>query len=108
MNTLTYLLEKYPDKPWNWRWISMNPNITVDFIEKHPDKPWDWEGISMNPNITIDFIEKHIDRLDFMGLSQNKFTYQNKLNRQKEAYILLEMDQSFHKLENLYVVKQYM
>ena len=62
MNTLTYLLEKYPDKPWNWRWISMNPNITVDFIEKHPDKPWDWEGISMNPNITMEFIEKHSDK----------------------------------------------
>jgi len=84
MNTLEYLLEKYPDKPW------------------------DWLNISDNPNITIEIIEKYIDKIDFDTLSYNEFTYQNKLNRQKEAYMLLEKDQSFHKLQNLYVVKQYM
>ena len=42
MNILTYLLEKYPDKPWdwNWYWISKNPNITMKMIETHPEKPW--------------------------------------------------------------------
>ena len=84
MNTLEVLLDKYPDKPWKWSAISENPNITMDFIEKYPDK------------------------IDFNGMSYNKFTYQNKLNRQKEAYMLLEKEQSFHKLQNLYVVKQYM
>ena len=61
------IIEKYPDKPWNWRntyrliqillWSLLrsiqinhgigigyrrNPNITMDIIEKHPDKPWNW------------------------------------------------------------------
>ena len=38
MNTLTYLLEKYPDKYWDWDYISENPNITMEFIEKHMNK----------------------------------------------------------------------
>ena len=38
-NTLIYLLEKYPDKEWDWIYISMNPNIKIEFIEKYPNKP---------------------------------------------------------------------
>ena len=28
--------------------ISRNPNITMEIIEKYPDKPWNWPTISMN------------------------------------------------------------
>ena len=48
------IIEKYPNKPWNWWHISQNPNITMEFIEKYPNKPW-----------------------DFGLLSQNKFTFEN-------------------------------
>ncbi len=48
------LVEKYPEKPWNWDGISYNPNITMEFIEKYLNKPWDWEEISANANITLD------------------------------------------------------
>ena len=65
-NILTYLLEKYPDKPWCWghHGISSNQNITLEFIEKYPDKLWHWgdNGISSNPNITLEFIEKYPDK----------------------------------------------
>ena len=66
-------IENHPDKPWNWYCIFKNPNLTMEFIEKHMDKPWDWMLISRNPNITMEFIEKHIDKIDFMRLSRNKF-----------------------------------
>ena len=56
MNPLLYLLEKYPEKPWNWHCISSNPNLTMKYIEKHPKKPWGWYGISSNPNLTMEFI----------------------------------------------------
>ena len=36
------IIEKYPNKPWNWKGISCNPNITMEFIEKYPNKPWRW------------------------------------------------------------------
>ena len=33
------------DKPWDWRLLSCNPNITWDIIEANSDKPWDWNFI---------------------------------------------------------------
>ena len=84
MNTLTYLLEKYPEKPWNWF------------------------GISHNPNLTIEFIEKNINKICFSSLSQNKFTFENTRIKKKEGYLLLEKERSFHKLMNLYIINQYM
>ena len=59
MNTLEYLLKKYPDKDWNGYNLSQNPNITMELIEKYPNKHWDWSCISSNPNITMEIIEKH-------------------------------------------------
>ena len=102
------IIEKHPEKPWNWSWISHNPNITMEIIEKHPEKPWDWNGISRNPNITMEFIEKHLDKIKFGYLSENKFTFENIRIKKKEGYILLEKERSFHKLMNLYVIKIYM
>ena len=101
-------IEKHPEKPWDWAWISKNPNITIKMIEKHPDKPWNWRYISRNPNLTIEFIENNIDRLGLAYLSNNKFTFQNKQINKQEAYLLLEQECTFHKLQNLYLIKQYM
>ena len=42
------LIQKYPDKPWNWGYISRNPNLTIKMIKKFPDKPWNWDWISRN------------------------------------------------------------
>ena len=36
---------KYEDKDWNWHIISCSPNITIEMIEKYPNKPWDWRYI---------------------------------------------------------------
>ena len=83
-------IEKNQDKDWDWYWISGNPNITMEFIEKYPDKPWVWDYISYNPNITMEFIEKNMDKINFKYLSQNKFTYQNRLNEQMFYYWILE------------------
>ncbi len=44
--SLMEIIEKYPEKPWEWCYISRNPNITMEFINKHPEKPWVWEYIS--------------------------------------------------------------
>ena len=69
---LMNLIEKYPDKPWDWRVISSNPNLTIEMIEKYPDKPWNWKGISHNPNLTIEMIEKYPDKpWDWKGISYN-------------------------------------
>ena len=59
MEKLIKLIEKYPNKDWNWNSISMNPNLTMKIIEKYPDKPWDWCEISKKLNITIEIIESY-------------------------------------------------
>jgi len=69
---------------------------------------WNWENISRNPNLTMGFIEKNIDKISFKKLSRNRFTFENIRIKKKEEYILLERERSFHKLMNLYVIKQYM
>ena len=78
-------IEKYSDKPWNWHFISMNQNLTMKFIEKYPDKSWSWYHIS-----------------------HNKFTYENKQLKKKEAYWLLEGTRAFNKTENLVILSKYM
>ena len=69
---------------WKWAFISMNPNINMEMIEKYSDKPWEWNYISQNPNITIEFIEKYPYKLwNWNGISQNKFTKEKELFYQK-------------------------
>jgi hypothetical protein len=69
---------------WNWRELSMNPNITPQFIAENMDKPWNcgiissvitwdiytrfpdndwfWMELSRNPNITMAIIEENPDK----------------------------------------------
>ena len=102
-------IEKHPEKPWDWVDISRNPNITMEFIEKHPEKDWNWYWISRNPNITMDIIEKHPEKpWNWDGISKNKFAFENTRMKKKEGYLLLEKEYTFHKLQNLYVINQYM
>jgi hypothetical protein len=63
--------------------ISLNPNITPEYINKHLDKYWDWGYLPNNPNMTKEFIEQHID----------KFWYWNILCRQ--SYITLDFIEKY-------------
>ena len=87
------IIEKHPEKPWNWYWISRNRNLTMDFIEKYPEKP---------------YIEININKISFYHLSGNEFTLENTRIKKKEGYMLLEKECRFHKLMNLYIIKNYM
>ena len=35
-------------KPWNWYFLSLNPNITWEIISNNLDKDWNWACISCN------------------------------------------------------------
>ena len=67
-NILEKLIEKYPDKPWNWGdcGLSYNSFITPEFIEKYIDKDWDWDeyGLSSNRFLKDPYFtsKKYIDR----------------------------------------------
>jgi len=62
-NHLWTLIKLFPDKPWDWRYISSNPNITWKIIRDNPDKPWSWRDISRNPNITMEIIRDNPNKL---------------------------------------------
>jgi hypothetical protein len=70
-NWFRYILD-HPEKPWDWYWISQNPNITWDIITTNPEKPWDWDTISQNPNITWDIIRTNPEKpWDWHAISRN-------------------------------------
>ena len=102
-NILWSLIKKYPNKDWNWYWISRNPNILLDIIEKYSDKPWDWGWISCNPNLTMEFIEKYPDKPWHWGwISDNKFLY-NEIVYQKK----LKKDIKHRKNEIKFILSKY-
>jgi hypothetical protein len=54
---ITYdIIKANPDKPWSWRFFSLNTNVTWEFVESHPEIPWDFDLLTMNPNITLAII----------------------------------------------------
>ncbi len=56
----SYLLNKFPNKKWNWRLLSNY--ITMDTILAYPNYPWNWYAISHNPNLTVDMILRFPDK----------------------------------------------
>ncbi len=61
-----------PDKPWDYYWLSQNPNITWEIVRDNPDKDWDYTMLSQNPNITWEIVQNNTDKpWDYSLLSQN-------------------------------------
>ena len=72
-----------PDKPWDWTYISYNPDITMKYINDNLDKPWDWSWVSYNPGITMKDIYDNLDKpWDWVYISRNPFT------KDKEEFII--------------------
>ena len=90
------LIDKYHDKPWDWNEFAYNDNITFEIIKKYPDKNWNWKGLSVDDNLTIDFIDKYPDKdWDWREISRNSFQtdYENTLKELKFKYIEEELMQ---------------
>lgn len=63
------LLEKYIEIV-EWIFVSMNVNLTPDFIERYKDKLY-WRYLSGNICLTMPLIQKYIDRVEYDNLSAN-------------------------------------
>lgn len=50
------IIEANMDRPWNWYWVTRNPNLTWEFVEKYKDKPWDWKYMIRLPIITYEIV----------------------------------------------------
>ena len=69
------IIQANPDKDWSWCMLSENPNITLDIIQANLDKPWNWFNLSSNPNISWEFIQSNLDKpWDWDDLSDNSMS----------------------------------
>lgn len=69
-NTLQKLLELFPEKAWDWRDVSANPNITQEYIRAHIQFPWQ-PDVCENPNVTWEFLTEFPELIDYSLLSLN-------------------------------------
>lgn len=72
MNELIKILEYFPDKEWDWHYLTSNPNISLEYIDNHPELPWVKENICRNPNITLNYVFQHPEIVwDWQALANN-------------------------------------
>ena len=64
----------HPDKDWDWNELSRNVGITMDDINSYPELSWNFEYVSVNPNIKMEFIRRNRDKIHFGMLSENLLT----------------------------------
>lgn len=50
-------IKENPDIKWDYYLFSKF--VKIEEIDENPDFPWDWTGVSVNKNLTIDFILKY-------------------------------------------------
>ena len=79
-NITIEIIDKYPNKDWNWECVLKTIKITIEMIQNNPSKYWDWFYISENPNVTLEFIkyfkEKRFSWYNFSPLKNKNLTMQ--------------------------------
>ncbi len=45
-----YILD-HPEKDWDYKFLSCNPNVTWEMIQANPQMHWDFQGVSKNSNV---------------------------------------------------------
>jgi hypothetical protein len=73
LSILEELILIYPNDKWNWKQLTMNPNVSFEFIKNNKNLPWDYNYISCNLSITEDIVLNNTD------INWNyKYIYSNK------------------------------
>lgn len=66
MKDLEKTVKKYPFKPWNWDYLTVNANISIDFILKtlkNKKFKWNIKLILKNPNATLEIVEANFKKV---------------------------------------------
>lgn len=93
------VIEKYK-KYINWRKLSANVFITMNFVNEHPDYPWNSEGLLMNPNCSLEKYETLKQQVP--NYIQIKI-FEKSLKTDKEAFI----ERKYRKYLAAYRIQQY-
>lgn len=51
-----------PDWKWNWNYVCFNSNICWKYVSDNIDNDWDWHNLSYNKSLTFDFVLKYPDK----------------------------------------------
>lgn len=66
------LIQQNPDEDWDYKSLSLNPNITWEIVQQNPDKQWDYKSLSKKSNITWEIVQQNPDKpWDYSILSIN-------------------------------------
>jgi len=91
---LERIILAYPDKEWDMKWLSMNPNISLKFIDDNQKFEWDFQYLSQHPKLTSEFIKKYNNK------EWNKYFLANNQNLSIE-YIFENIEFDYHKTLNI-------
>src|SRR6185437_10412162 len=69
-NILLCLIRKYPELV-DWYAIQENSNANLYFLEKYKNKMAFSRCLSVNPNLTLNFIKENIEDMDFEDILAN-------------------------------------
>jgi hypothetical protein len=61
VNVTIDILDKYNNIMWDYTWVSLNPNINIEYILNNLDKGWDWYFLTTHQNISFDDIKNNLD-----------------------------------------------
>jgi hypothetical protein len=66
--------------------LNYNPNLTLEFIKANPNYQWDWRRLSRNQHLTMDFVDEYfdLDNTNWNFISQHEFTVD------KQEFCLIE------------------
>lgn len=51
----------YPALPWNFNNLTINSNISLEFIRENPELPWIYSKLATNPNATFEDCENYVE-----------------------------------------------
>lgn len=83
---LETLVKMYTDKPWKWDFLTVNKNISLEFILKNKKEPfkWKWDMLLDNPNINLECIEKHLKKVKWCMFGLSRIVTEEFHNRHPE------------------------
>ncbi len=76
-NPLITLLNMFPDEAWNYKELTVNRNVNMDYILNHSDKPWDSLYLSITQNKTRNYFDKQFAQpiIEDTALDKTTFSY---------------------------------
>ena len=66
-------VDLYPDYPWCFEALSLNPYLNLEFMKKHKHAEWNWFRLSYNKFVSFDIVDYFINKnWNWYFLSENQ------------------------------------